>query len=141
MIHCIQEVCGDVVQLLLIQFGVHRQGDHAVAQRLGYGEVAFVITQVGEGFLQMQGHGIVYHHGNTQLFHVLNQTVAVHILQLQSVLMENVGAIAGCGRGDYIGMVGEGLVVIQGSLLTGSDIFVQVFQFHIQNGGLDGVEA
>src|SRR5690349_16144650 len=45
-----EQLLGDVAGLFFRQFRVDRQGEHLAAGALGFGEVSFPVTQVGETF-------------------------------------------------------------------------------------------
>ena len=72
---------------------------------------------------------------------VFIQAVAVDALQDQGILMKDVMAVGRPVGRSNLRVAREGFVIIVCGCASGDDVFIQPFQFDIEDGGLDGVQA
>src|SRR5882757_5149385 len=88
----------------------------------------------------MSGYGIIDHGRYVLPGQVFVQSVAVDPFQDERVLMKNVMTVRGPVRRPDLGVSGKSVIVIISDSTPGSDVRVQVLQFHIQNGCLDRIQ-
>ena len=70
---------GNVLYLLIIQFGVHRERQHFLHQLVGHWKIGLFVPLIPIGFLQVQGNGIIYPTRNTVGVQVLNQSIPLPV--------------------------------------------------------------
>src|SRR5690349_18107003 len=71
---------------------------------------------------------------------VLNQFISIHIVQQQRILMIYMCTVRSNKRNRYSFIVGKCFIIVVGSLLPGSNVFIEVPQFYIENCRLYTVE-
>ena len=88
----------NVLQRAFVELGVHGQGDDFFGKQVRIGQKVDVVGGgAAEGFLIVEGDGIVDHAGDAGGFEVLLQGIAAGTVDTEGVLVEDVGAVGLAG--------------------------------------------
>ena len=135
--------CGDDRALLSLgELGIDGKGENLVAGRFGCGEVAGLVTEIGKGFLKVQGDRIVDFRRNTAGEEVLTKIVAIGGADGELIVdMNGVRRDKGQRYFRFQLEFAEEIAITIGIALAGNRPFIQILQFDAENGSLKGVEA
>lgn len=132
----------NVLQRALIEFGVHGQRDNFFGEQIGIRQKVDVVGGgAAEGFLIVEGDGVVDHGGDAGGFEVFLQGIAAATVDTEGVLVEDVGAVGQAGGREQSGEPLKVSVVPVSGGVAPRGVTVQAGKLAVEHGGLDGVEA
>ena len=117
------------LNLLFIQFGVHRKGYDLFDQLIGHCKIRFVVFVALISLLRMKRNRIIHPARNALILQVLHECISVRTNQSKCVLMKNVRiAIANYFGGDDTAMVWKKLWIAYRRPFSSFIIIVEDFR-------------
>jgi len=131
-----------VFDLLAGQLGEHREREHAARLLFGAGEVALAVAERGVGWLQVDGHGVMYACLHARVVQLPLQFVArVRLDDEEMVDVARVKALARERERARRVERCEQFAVVRGMCAALVVPVVEVFEFHREHRALDAFEA